>query len=86
MLSEPLYTCIAASKEGHPNIYIRCNQDFIVRVIDMIHDRGWKVWQCAEWKWNAQLIDGHEEKDGIAFELEDLNDVILFTFEGYQTT
>lgn len=76
------YTFYAATGKDGITCYFRVTKELEVMLFDAMVDRGYKIWQIAPWKWKAQTLDRHDEKDemGLCYDIEfetDINNFML---------
>jgi len=61
------------ANKGDQNIFVKCTSDWLERVTDKLFDNGFKVGQCSDWFYRAQMFDHHSEKleNSIVYELDE---------------
>lgn len=53
---------LIGGKDNEPPVFVRFVESRHSEVVDALIDAGYKIGQCAEWYYNAQLNSKHSEK------------------------
>lgn len=76
MADEIGYKYIIATQGGFNN-YISFHEDLLIKLVDFLHDEGFKIHQCAGWYWRQQMFSKGDDKDvlGHTFYLDETFEV-----------